>query len=836
MSRNLRTIRGVIVVIILAIVSSTVVAVLNYKNQQENKEPPAEYVTMPDSVLPDVSFVYEDMTLNSVQGYAQSMDMNLVRGNITPVANDMKIPVIITLQSSDVTAISFQIRSLGDGKLLEDTEVSGWSLNGNEIYVELSLSTLIETDTEYLLDLILATDTHGDIHYYTRIKCGEQKSVLELVQFAKDFSEATINKTESILVSYMLSKTPKTEDSLTYVDLNSRYKLLTWGGINPERTSEYEISMTELGEEQISLNLEYTVKVIDDNTISTYKVNEFYCLRMRSSQVYILNFFRTMKEVKEVNKLVLENKKVNLGMIEEDIQTVNSTKGAYIAFTYDKGLWLYEQETGQLLCLYSDSSIGNESYDIQITAVQEDGTVTFAVYGYVGRGELEGKNLLSWFVYNRGTNSLSRVFEIPLMQTYEFLIGEQLLSTYGTQSGDCYLRLNEGIYCVKNGSQLLDVIASNVLENGFFQNEAGNIIAWQDDKNIAILNMETGAMKKITAESGEFISIQGLNGDNLVYGIGKTTDEGVLSDGTTITPFYALVIMNEEGEEVHRYENSSCYIESTTIETGRIVIERLQKKEEGIYESISYDVLLSTSSSTENAYVKISSSTNKRFRNEIVLQITNATSQTVKATGRLPKLLKQESVEIELKNQTVLSGIYQVYADGGLLLQTHDIAEAIQVAFDKAGVVTGENLSVYWSRSVRKNYVLLSYENRHEDNLAENLLNCMEVMVQTVGGNADLVSKEWTKSGDVGQTLIDVLNKEIINIQGVTVAEMLYYIDEKSPVLIQLGDTSAILLVGYSGNNVMVYDSSGTLRTMTQTELESLMEGANPVTYVCVMR
>lgn len=838
MSKNLRLIRFVIVIFVLGIITSSIVAVVNYKKQLENAEPPLEYVEMPDSQFPDVVFGYEETRLNFVQGYAQTMNMNLVRGSVTPVSTEMKIPVFICEKDNQVTGISFRIRSLGDGKLLEDTSVTNWTKDGTEIKVELSLSTLIKTEIEYLLELILKTDTHEEIHYYTRIKCGQQKSVLELLQFANEFSEATFQKTQSVIVPYMLSRNPKTEDDLAYVDLNSRYALLTWGGINPSRTSEYEIYLTELGEEQISVNLKYAIKSNEgDNKSVTYDVNEFYCLRMRGKQVYILNFFRTMEEVQDIKNVVMTNGKVNLGMNQNEVQVLSSTKGAYTVFTYNKGLWLYEKETEQLLCLYSDVSLGNKSYDIQIASVQEDGTVTFAVYGYIGRGELEGKNVLCWFSYDREKNALSKSFEIPLEQTYEFLVGEQLLATYGTQNGDCYFRLNEMIYYVKKDSRQLKVIADGILENCFFQNENGNLIAWQDEDKIAIFNMETNTIKTVTAQPGEVITIQGLNGDDLVYAISRESDNGKSANREMITPFYALIIMNEKGEEVHRYQKDGMYIESTVIETGKIIVNRLQKTEDGIYAPISYDVLLSNSATAENAYTKLSVVNNGKYRKENVLQITNAKIGTVTAMKTLPTILKQkeQDIQILLENQKNFLGKYQVYAGGELIFQTNDIAEAIKEVYDKAGTVVGENLRCYWERSVRKSYVLLPYENRRIENVAENLLNCMEVMVQTVGGKADLVQEVWNKKQDVTQTLETVLNKEIINIQGVSVAAMLHYIDENSPILIQLGESNAILIVGYSGNNVMMYDSSGTLLTMDQNTLENLMKNANIATFVCIM-
>lgn len=836
MRKKIHIIVGIIILAVLAAVGVTAV---NYKRSQEVSKPVAELIFMPDAVLPVVSFYYENNMINETWGYGEALNMNLVRGNVTPVGEDKTVPAVITLRESDVTAISFQIRSLGDGRLLEDTKVEEWSRNENQIRVELSLSTLVQLETEYLLDLILTTETHGEIHYYTRIQCGAQKSILELLDFAENFSRASFEKDQSVLVPYMQSKTPKTEDNLAYVDLNSRYALLTWGNYGPVRTADYKISVKELGEEQISLNLEYPVEITEeDGTFSSYSVKEFYCLRMRSNQVYILNYYRTMEENLQPEQITVDHGQINLGMSADIPYTASSTKGEYTAFIYGKGLWLYEKETQDIQLLYSDAATGNKSYDIQIASVQEDGTVAFAVYGYIGRGEFEGTHKLCWYEYKKETNALTRKLYIPLTRTYEFLEGEQALSVYGNQAGEYYIRLDEGIYCIKPDTEEIVTISDQVREDAFLQDVGGNILAWQEGETepICVLNMDTGVVNKVEAEAGQFVSMEGLNGNDLVYGKGNLSDTGTLEDGTAIKPLYALMIMNAEGEELHRYEKEGYYISRTSIEPGRIVMERVQKTGENTYRQVERDTLLSSGTEETDLQATVSAVGSGSYRKDTILRIADAPSGSASAKGGLPLLSQEPSLEIMLDNQNILAGKYQVYAKGGLMLETDNLIEAIQTAFDEAGAVTGENLFLYWFRSSRKNYVLLPYENRSSGSAETNLVNCMEVMTQVIGKNPESVGDAWKENASVVQTLETVLGKEIISLQGSAIAQVLYYLDEKSPVLIQTGNQSAVLLVGYSGNNVMLYDGSGELRTMTQADLQALTESTKAPMYAYVKR
>ncbi len=831
MKKKIQIAAGIVILAVLAAVGATVI---KDRIARETAEPVVNFEAIPESVLPLVSFYYEGSKLNETMGYAQALDQNLVRGTITPVAENKTIPAVIALRGSDVTAISFQIRTLGDGRLLEDTDVEGWSREEEEIHVELSLSTLVQQKTEYLLDLILTTETHGEVHYYTRIQWDSHESILQLIDFAKEYSRATFEKDADVLVPYMQNQTPKTEDSLAYVDLNSRYALLTWGNYAPVRTDDYAISVKELGEEQISLSLNYPVEITEtDGSRSSYTAEEFYCLRMRSNQVYILKYDRTMEETRLPEQMTIENGRINLGMLSAAPQTLSSEKGSYTAFVAEKRLWLFEKETQTIRLLYSDVDTGNEMYDIQMVSVQEDGTTAFAVYGYVGRGEAEGSNQLCWYEYETETDALTKQLSIPLSRTYEFLNGEQNLSIYGNDAGEFYIRLDAGIYCIKPDAEEPVTISERVRGEAFLQSAGGNRMAWQEGEMepICVLDMDTGVIRRIEAEEGQFVCMQGLNGNDLVYGIGRLSDEGTMEDGSSVRPLYALVIVNEEGETIHRYEKEGYEIVGTSIETGRILIERVQKNTDGTYRQAERDILLSSDAQESDAYAAVTSAGDGSYRSDFVIRMKNAASGSAAGESSLPRLVSKDPRTIVLSEQTILSGTYQVYAGGGLRMETDDLVEAIRRAFDEAGTVTGENLFVYWFRSSRKNYVLLPYENRLSSAADENLLNCMEVMTQVIGGNPDRVRDAWQESADVVRTLESVCGGEILDLQGCEIAQVLYYVDEGSPVLIRTGSRSAVLLVGYSGNQVMLYNSSKELETVSQTDLQAMLEQTNAPIY-----
>ena len=120
---------------------------------------------MPDATFPLVHFLCDGMSFNGMRGYAQEMDVSKVREHITPLPENRKLESVVDTYGTEMERISFKLRSLRDGRLIEDTQIFDYARDGDTIRGSLSLKDLMRKNAEYSLCLILETKTGNSLFF-----------------------------------------------------------------------------------------------------------------------------------------------------------------------------------------------------------------------------------------------------------------------------------------------------------------------------------------------------------------------------------------------------------------------------------------------------------------------------------------------------------------------------------------------------------------------------------------------------------------------------------------------------------------------------------------------
>ena len=82
---------------------------------------------MRPATLPVVYLKKGEVPVNELFGYLGEMDAASIRDTITPLAEDMILPVTIQAYQNHVEEISYEVRTMDMERLLEQTQVSGYS-------------------------------------------------------------------------------------------------------------------------------------------------------------------------------------------------------------------------------------------------------------------------------------------------------------------------------------------------------------------------------------------------------------------------------------------------------------------------------------------------------------------------------------------------------------------------------------------------------------------------------------------------------------------------------------------------------------------------------------
>ena len=117
----------------------------------------ASVTDMSESTLPVVMMQTQGkINYNHLHGYTDDIDEQLLERSVTALDSNKKLPILIDTYGEEVTSLSYKVRSK-DMSLIENTQVTDYSSNGNEIEAILNIKNLIENNTQYYLQIIVGT-------------------------------------------------------------------------------------------------------------------------------------------------------------------------------------------------------------------------------------------------------------------------------------------------------------------------------------------------------------------------------------------------------------------------------------------------------------------------------------------------------------------------------------------------------------------------------------------------------------------------------------------------------------------------------------------------------
>ena len=172
-----------------------------------------------------------------------------------------------------------------------------------------------------------------------------------------------------------------------------------------------------------------------------------------------------------------------------------------------------------------------------------------------------------------------------------------------------------------------------------------------------------------------------------------------------------------------------------------------------------------------------------------------------------PKLVLADTSRDVSVATTTSSTQYFVYVGNNVILATDNLSQAIVTADENMGIVLDNTPKYVWKRGKK------SYQNAFtglvvgsSDNEASGSAQALSAMLVYEGENVQVHTLL-----ENGETLISILSRTlkdytILDLTGLSLDEVLYYVSVGNPVYAKTGEDTAVLLVGYDASTVLVYD------------------------------
>jgi hypothetical protein len=832
-------IKGVLLGCIFALALMILSRVMNQGNTDMTTE-------MGEATYPVLSMYVDAYRVGSLHGYAQTMECAYLRDNLQPIGEDRRIDVRMDTYGRGIDTIAFEVRSLDGERLVESTPVEDYQVNEDDISFSITLKDLIESDTEYMLVFLVTPQNSAPIRYYSRIILSESLHIREKLDYITDFHERTFDREAAAeLTKYLESNAEGDNTTFHKVTIHSSFNQVTWGELPVRRVTEPCIMIRELTEQTGSFNLEYLVGIKNGKKTEYYRVNEYYRIRYTPDRMYLLDFERTMEQVFDEESDVYINDKIVLGITGDEVEIKESDGGNVFAFTVADKLYSYNVTDNKLARLFSfygnteelrDTRSAYDRHDIRVLTVDETGNILFLVYGYMNRGRHEGCVGVVLYAYNSMTNTVEEMAYVPYDKSYELLKTDIEELSYLSRTGIYYFMLDGSVYAVDVRTLSIQTVVTGLKEGGYHVSESDKMLVWQEGSDLyaatdlILMNLNTQMQTKIRAGAGEYISVVGFMGEDLIYGLARERDIRENSTGITTFPMYCLKIQSDDGSILKTYQKNGVYVVESEIADNQLTLSRVIYDEESeSYVPTQDDQIMNTEEIRSGSNV-LSFVVTENY--ETICQITVKDEIDAKGLKLLtPKeILFEGSRSVGELGDGPTEDYFYVYGKNGIENLYVNPGRAVELAYRVAGVVVDDDGDYVWRRETRstRNQIMAITEDEATESRSS-VAVCLDTILKYEG-----ISRNTQRRLNQGDTVMDILesdlqNHTILDLSGCSLDAVLYYVNKDVPVLAMLEDGNAVLITGFNELNIVVMDPvAGTLEKRGMNDsTEWLAENGN---------
>ena len=784
---------------ILFIIFIAAIAIYFVWNQKRTEKPDSiVYTAMDEAALPVVSATMFGRDVNFLHGYTQDMKQAVARDSLTVLPSDRALNIRIADFGGSIRGISYEVRSLNLERLVERTSLTEWDTADGKTTAVLPIQNLLSKDREYLLILSLDTAEQGEVRYYTRILWTDNENVKDMIDFAVNFTTKTFDYDQAReLTTYLETNATEDNSSLGHVTIRSSFSQLTWAGLDVKPVGDIRVTLKDLDGIMCTVRLDYQLTRTAENGINElYEVEDDFTMKWDSKRIYLMDFERNTNQIFSGQRDLFSGKRIMLGIMNDsEVRTEASPDGRHIAYVVNRDLWSYDQSSEKAVKIFSFRSgdedeirNGYDQHDIRILSIGDNGDVNFIVYGYMNRGIHEGAMGIAMYQYSSDENAIKEKFFTPVTQSFEMLKDDIDKLAHLGSNGMLYMMADHAVYGIDLNSNEYMVLADSLTDGSFAVSRSERRFAWQEGSDpygsrvIHLMDLDTGSKKEITGEDGSLCRPLGFVGDDFIYGLAREGDMWIENGRVKDAPMYRLEIMDDTGAIVNQYEYPDTYIADVEVEENRIRLTKIAGTGDQSYTKLKDDIIVCNEELKEDPLKGIGWYASEDRRKLYFVQLDKeAASHNVKVS--VPKKMAYESAEVvELKSNAGPSeSLFYAYGAGHYLGSSRSFTEALNLAYDKMGVVTDKNQEIVWNRVNRSPARSI----KDPENKGALLIRHMDEF-------------SGSMHYDDGILMLDA--------RGCILNQVLYFISKGCPVAVYTENGGYELISGYDQYNVTIYN------------------------------
>lgn len=693
-----------VIIIIIVLAAAAITAIfINKPKQDKQDEKVTEKITHNVSKIPAINVYYGNEQTGTLTGYVTKMDTVVLRDHLIIVKSDeRKAEIKFAAEEVNIQSVKYEVKTNDGDRLIDSGDVDGFQKGEKEISGNIPVSAILENNREYSLIIILDTEELGEIYYYSRIMVVEEDFVTEQIQFAKKFSDDTMDSEAAReLAIYLEPDAELFNNNLGQVTLKNNYDLLTWGNLSPKKVGETKVQLKESYVKDTGVSgtyqMTYQVEAEGNNDIvDTYDVIETITVWTFNSQQYVLAYERDMNQAWTTDTNTVNSTFLDLGIQKDTIIDYKQSKeGKYIAYVVNDSLWILDLEQKKFINVCSLDEEQKQKTKILTSVLDDSGNMEFIVCGYSTDKAHIGMNGISVRHYDMETNKVEEKIFLPYDQPVDIL-AEQVGSLCYLNDDVLYLMIGHTVNYVNLLTKETGIITDKLEDGNYAINADQDTIAYNtngslyNSDSITISDLSNGTNKVIEAGDGNKIRVCGYSGNNLVYGVASENQINT-KKGKNIFHMSSITILDGDLKELTTYTKKNIYISDVEITDTIINLKRLQNGSPA-----EDDQLIDNTEKLESVASSSYYDDTKKYR-ELALSLKKSLSTSMESvvSDHPEENIMSEVVE-PIREETNQEFFY-VYASGKLKEIYNDQTSAEQAAKEYGGLVIDNKGEKIWT-------------------------------------------------------------------------------------------------------------------------------------------
>lgn len=812
-SSNVRKkpIEPIFVAIIAFIFAAVMFNVYSNKHILPNK---SYYNDTLDVSLPIVFQIRNGKKLNEMRGYRNEQYSVVSNDTIMLLEKDRKLTLLIKKNGANVNQIEYEVRDKTSNKLLEKTKVDKADLHERkeEIETTLNIQNLIRQKTIYQLTVKMEIEGK-EVYYFTNIMYRPKSKIDDAILQVEEFTLYTFDKEKAAtLVKYFETSINRDQKEMYNVTLQQTFEQLTFANTNMKLVSNLYYNIYQAQEYSYNISVNYITKS-GNTSKSEYFINrDDYVLRWGESRWYYMKFNRNTEELINFDDRPynVEKGRFYTGVTNpNNLSKLESENKRFFAFSKEKEIYLYDNNNISMTNIFSYRTLDNESfekisrdYDVKIMNIDDEGSVTYIVYGYNMMGSNEGYIGIGIYKYNVEENTSEEKLFIPIYTTYQSMKYD-IDKLCVLKNNRLIFKSYNKVYSIDIDSAEVLILAENFEETKFAASDNNKFFAFNNDKEgkskqINIYNIEDGKVKTINAEEGKNIEVVTFMNDDLFFGV--FSDEDVWREYGKIIgrPSREIRVVNAISDKQERFSEEGSYFYNF-VNLRKVLRYNKYKKEGTHYTYLTNDVIVSNYSPEDNSVYNYKEEfTKEKLRIgyfEIKLKDPDIPFKYKKNNGIARKQIEDTAIRPTMEQEETL---YYVYDNGRLKAKLKNLSDGIDEIRDTYGYVKLNDVITCYNRANKDSISYL----KKDDSILENLK----------GFEENIYLKE-------NSTLV-------MNVTGVTERDIEYYISLQEKVVVFKNDMFQFFITGYDNNNyVLEYEDKERVLTPREEVKEAIIYG-----------